>query len=114
MIVIFDSQTDESLARGGTFDITGTTLATDKQYWGFHASDGAVLNAILGVALKTAVTDLASITAAEVDLSAMILTGASDPLMGNVLYRVDGYVITNIDLTSGSLHCYKTNTQISA
>jgi len=114
MKILFDSQMDELLARGGTFDITGTDAVTNKQFWGFNASDGAVINVIKGVALKTNLTDLASITAAEVDLKAKFLTGASDPLFAGVIYRVDGYIITNIDLTSGSLHCYMTNTQISA
>lgn len=114
MKALFDSQMDELLARSGTFDITGTNAVTNKQFWGFNASDGAVLNAIKGIPLKTSVTTLAEITAAEVDLTGYFLTGASDPLFAGVIYRVDGYIITNIDLISGSLHCYKTNTQISA
>jgi hypothetical protein len=114
MIAKFDDQMDELLARGGTFDITGTDAVTNKQFWGFNAADGAVLNAIKGIPVKTAVTTLAGITAAEVDITAKFLTAGTDPLFAGVIYRVDGYIITNIDLTSGSLHCYMTNLQISA
>jgi hypothetical protein len=110
----YDSQTDELLARGGSFDITGTDAVINKQFWGFNASDGAVLNAIKGVAVKTTVTNLASIRTAEVDVSALLLTTVSDPLFAGTIYRVDGYIITSIDLTSGSLHCFKTKPQISA
>lgn len=109
-----DSQTDELLARGGSFDITGTTQVTNKQYWGFNASDGAILNAIKGVAVGTSVANLAAITAAEIDLSALLLTTASDPLFSGTIYRVKGYLITYLDLTSGSLHCFKTKNQISS
>jgi hypothetical protein len=113
MIFKYDSQLDELLARGGSFDITGTNAVTTKQFWGFNASDGAVLNAVKGVPLNTSCSTLAQITAAEVDISAVLLTGATDPLFAGVIYRADGYIITNIDLTSGSLHCYKMKTQIS-
>jgi hypothetical protein len=111
---LYDSQMDELLARGGTFDITGTDAVTNKQFWGFNASDGAVLNVIKGIPLKSTASTLATITADEVDLKGKFITGASDPLFGGVIYRVDGYIITNIDLTSGSLHCYLTKDQISA
>ena len=111
---LYDAQLDELLARGGTFDITGTTAVTNKQYWGFVASDGAVLNTIKGIPLKQAVTTLAEITAAEVDISSHFLTTVSDPLIGGTVYRVDGYIITYVKLTSGTLHCFKTNTQISS
>jgi len=114
MKLMFDDHVDEMLARGGSFDITGVNAVTNKQFMGFHASSGAVIDTIKGVALKTSVTTLAGITAAEVDLKGFFLTGASDPLFADVIYRVDGYIITNIKLTSGSLHCYKTLTQISA
>jgi hypothetical protein len=114
MILKYDSQLDEALARGGSFDITGTDAVIDKQFWGFNASDGAVINAIKGVALGTDVGDLAAIRTAEVDISAGLLTTVSDPLFAGVIYRSDGYIITSIDLTSGSLHLYKTKTQISA
>jgi len=114
MIFNYDSQMDELLARGGSFDITGTTAVTNKQFWGFNASDGAVINAILGVPLKTSAATLTAIRAAEVDISALILTGASDPLFAGCIYRADGYIITSIDLTSGSLHCYKTKEQVTA
>jgi hypothetical protein len=87
---------------------------TSKQFWGFNASDGAVIDTIKGIPLKSTAATLASITAAEIDLSAKVLTGATDPLFAGVIYRVDGYIITNLKLTSGSLHGYKTNTQISA
>jgi hypothetical protein len=110
----FDVIMDELLARGGSYDITGTDAVTNKQFWGFNASDGAVINAIKGVALKTTLTDLASITAAEVDIKAIITNDLTQGLIGGVLYRADGYIITNIDLTSGTLHCYKTKDQISA
>jgi hypothetical protein len=114
MKVLFDNQIDELLALGGTFDITGTGSVTNKQFWGFNASDGAVLNILKGIPLKTAITNLASITAAEVDLTGMILTNGGDPLFGGLIYRVDGYIITNVKLTSGSLHLYKTNNQITS
>jgi len=114
MKAAFDTQADEIMARGGTFDITGTTAVTNKQYWGFYASDGAVINTIKGVPLKTTLTDLASITAAEVDISGVLLTTVSDPLIGGTLYRADGYIITNVKLTSGTLHCFKTVNQISS
>jgi hypothetical protein len=111
---LFDDQMDELLARGGSFDITGTTIVENKQFWGFNASDGAVLAAVKGIPLKTVTADLAAIRTAEVDISTMFLTTVSDPLFAGVIYRVDGYIITSIDLTSGSLHCYKTMVQISA
>ena len=113
-ILKYDSQMDELLARGGSFDLTGTTVLTTKQFWGFNASDGAVLNAIKGVAVETNVANLAAITAAEVDISGILLTAGTDPLFAGVIYRADGYIITNIDLTSGSLHCFKTKAQISS
>jgi hypothetical protein len=114
MTIVFDKQLDELLARGGSFDITGTDAVVNKQFWGFNASDGAVVAAIKGLPLKTVVTTLAGIRAAEVDISTLFLTTVSDPLFAGVIYRVDGYVITSVDLTSGSLHAYKTNTQITA
>lgn len=115
MITQFDEQIDELLARGGSFDITGTTAVENKQIWGFNASDGAVINAIKGVALKTALTDLASIRAAEVDISGIITNDISQGLFAGVIYRARGYIITSIDLTSGSLHAYLTNqTQITS
>jgi hypothetical protein len=114
MNLTFDEQLDELLARGGSYDITGTDAVTAKQFWGFNASDGAVINVIKGVALKTSVTTLADITAAEVDISAIITNDITQGLFAGTIYRADGYIITNIDLTSGSLHCYKMNTQISA
>lgn len=113
-ILHFDSQTDESLARGGSYDITGTDAVITKQFWGFNASDGAVINAIKGVAVKTSVGTLAAIRAAEVDISALITNDLSQGLLSSVLYRADGYIITSIDMTSGSLHAYQTIDQISA
>lgn len=114
MNVAFDKQMDELLARGGSYDITGTDAVIDKQFWGFNASDGAVINAIKGVAVGTAVTDLASIRTEEVDISAEITNDLSQGLLAGTPYRADGYIITSIDLTSGSLHCFKTKAQISA
>ncbi len=108
-----DSHMDEMLAKGGTFDITGTDAVTNKQFWGFNASDGAVINVIKGVAVGTIVANLAAITAAEVDISAVIVTSKAAGLFSGVIYTADGYIITNIDLTSGSLHCYKTKAQVS-
>lgn len=113
-ILKYDSQSDELLVRGGSFDITGTDAVINKQFWGFNASSGAVLNVLKGVAINTSVANLAAIRAAEIDLTGLLLTGATDPLFAGVIYRVDGYIITNVDLTSGSLHCYKTKAQISA
>ena len=114
MNLLFDEQMDELLARGGSYDITGTDAVIDKQFWGFNASDGAVINAIKGVALKTSVTTLAGIRAAEVDISSLITNDLTQGLFAGVIYRADGYIITSIDLTSGSLHCFKTKAQISA
>ncbi len=113
MIANYDSQTDEIVARGGTFDITGTTAVTNKQFFGFDASDGAVLSVLKGIPVKTSVATFVAITAAEVDLGAFLLTSLTDPLLAK-FYRVDGYIITNIKLTSGTLHCYKIKTQISS
>lgn len=114
MIHKYDDQLQELLARGGTFDITGTNAVTNKQFWGFNASDGAVLNVLKGIPVNSNVTTLAGITAIEVDLLPILLTTGTDPLFAGVIYRVDGYIITNIDLTSGSLHCFKTKNQITA
>lgn len=114
MIYNYDSHVDELLVRGGTFDITGTNAVTNKQFWGFEASAGTVLAAIKGIPLKGSYTTLTEITAAEVDLASFFLTTLTDPLFGSTSYRVDGYIITNIDLTSGSLHCYKTKEQVTA
>ena len=113
MITKYDSEVEESLARGGTYEINGTNAVTSKQFWGFSASDGAVIDTIKGVALKTAVTTLATITAAEVDISAIVTNDLSKGLLSGVLYRADGYVITYVKLTSGSLHCYKLINQIT-
>lgn len=113
MKVDYNSQIDELVARGGTFDITGTNAVTNKQFYGFDASDGAVLSVLKGIPIGTSVTTLAGITTAEVDLASFLLTALTDPLLAK-FYRVDGYIITNIKLTSGTLHCYKTKTQISA
>ena len=114
LILKFEPYEDEALARGGSFDITGTTAVVNKQFWGFNASDGAVLEAIKGVAVETKVASLAAIRAAEVDISGIFLTTVTDPLFAGVLYRADAYIITSIKLTSGSLHCYKRVNQISA
>lgn len=114
MIVQYDSDFSELLAVGGSFDITGVGAVTNKQYWGFNASEGAVLAVIKGIPLKAVITTLATITAQEVDLAAFFLTALTDPLTAIGIYRVDGYIITNIQMASGSLHCYKKETQISA
>ena len=105
---------DELLARGGSFDITGTVAVTNKQFWGFNASDGTVFDTIKGIPLKSAASTLGEITAAEIDISGILLTAVSDPLFAGTIYRADGYIITNVKLTSGSLHAFKTKTQISA
>jgi len=112
MILKYNNETEELLARGGTFDITGTNAVTNKQFYGFDADAGTVLSAIKGVAIGTAITTLAAITSAEVDISALLLTTVTDPLLAK-FYRVDGYIITYIKLTSGTLHCYKTKAQIT-
>ena len=114
MILLFDKQIDELLGRGGSYDITGTDAVVNKQFWGFNASDGAVINAIKGVALKTSITTLAEIRAAEVDISAVLTNDISQGLLAGLIYRADGYIITSIDLTSGSIHAYKTNVQIES
>jgi len=114
MIFKYDSQVDESLARGGSYEITGTAAVESKQAWGFQSSDGAVVAAIKGVAIGTNCATLAEIRTAEVDISAIITNDLTVGLLPGVLYRADGYIITSIDLTSGSLHCYLMKTQISA
>ncbi|TSA56917.1 hypothetical protein D4R42_02660 [bacterium] len=113
MYAHFDDTTDEIVAKGGTFDITGTDAVTNKQYWGFDADADTVLAVIKGIPLKTAVTTLADITSAEVNLASYFLTTLTDPLLAQ-FYRVDGYIITNIQLTSGTLHCYKVKEQITS
>lgn len=113
MILNFDSEVEEMTARGGSFDLTGTAALTSKQFWGFEASSGAVLNTLKGVKIGTAVTTLAAITSAEIDVTGLLLTGATDALFGSTVYRVDGYIITNVKLTSGSLHLYKIMQQIN-
>jgi len=115
MILKREGYYDEQNARGGTFDITGTAAVTDKQIWGFNASEGAVLEVIKGVKVGTTnVSTLTEIRALKEDISAILLTTLIDPLFGGVIYCVDGYIITSIKLTSGSLHCYKQPTQITA
>jgi hypothetical protein len=114
MILKREGYYDEQNARGGTFDITGTSAVTDKQIWGFNASEGAVFEVIKGVAIGTNVSTLTEIRAAEVDVPLIFLTALTDELFGSVIYTVDGYIITSIKLTSGSLHCYKQPTQITA
>jgi hypothetical protein len=110
---LYDIQMDELLARDGTFDITGTGAVTNKQYWGFNATDGTVIASIKGIPLKTVVTTLAQIRTAEEDISALVVTSLAAGLLGGLIYRVRGYVITSIQLTSGSLHTYLQETQIS-
>lgn len=114
MIIKHDGTLEEQQARGGSFDITGTAAVIDKQFWGFNASDGAVLEAIKGVAVGSSLSTLAAIRTVEVDISGVFLTAVTDPLFANSLYVVDGYIITSIKLTSGSLHPYKTIRQITA
>ena len=103
---LFDRQIDELLARGGSFDITGTTALTTKKFFAFEAEEGTVLEVIKGIPLKSAAESAAEITAAEVALESFFLTALTDPLFGGALYRVPGYIITNIKLTSGSIHGY--------
>jgi len=109
---LFDSNLDELLARGGSFDITGTDAVTGKQFWGFNASDGAVLETIKGIPLKSAAATLAEITAAEVNIT-VLLTTVTDPLLGGTIYRAKGYIITNVKLTSGTFHGFLMKNQIS-
>jgi hypothetical protein len=102
----------------GTFDITGTTAVTTKNFFGFTASDGAVIDTIKGIPESSTAATYATRTAAEVDLKGFFLTGASDPLLNDV-YTIVGatgvrYIITNIKLTSGTLHCFKTRFQPTA
>ena len=107
---LYDEQMDEILARHGTFDITGTSAVSNKNFWGFTPEAGTVLAAIKGIPLKSTATTAAEITAAEVALESFFLTTLTDPLLAQ-LYRVPGYIITHIQLTSGTLHCYKTEEQ---
>jgi len=108
----YDSQIDELVARGGSFDITGIAAVLNMQAWGFNASDGAVLAVIKGIPINNTASTLAQIRAAEVDLASYFLTALTDPLFAGTIYRVDGYIITKFQLTSGSLHLFKTKTQI--
>lgn len=110
MTNLYDDQIDELLGRGGTFDITGTTAVTDKKFMGFRADAGAVLEAIKGIPLKSAAASAAQITAAEVALEDYFLTALTDPLLAD-FYRVRGYIITYIKLTSGTLHCFEMKDQ---
>ena len=114
MIHAYDTPINELLARSGSFDLTGTSAMITKQFWGFNASDGAVLDTIKGIPLKSTVSTYALITASEVDLSALVVTLKATGLIGGVIYRVPGYIITNLKLTSGSLHCYLQPKQIIA
>lgn len=112
-ILKYDNEMDELLARGGTFDLTGTDAVIDKQFFGFNATEGTVIAAIKGIPIRTSVANLAAIRAAEIDISGLIVTLLATGLCSG-FHRADGYIITSIDLTSGSLHCYKTITQVSA
>lgn len=114
MAIFLDSPIDEGLARGGTFDITGVGAVTNKQFYAFTPGDTTVLDTLKGVPNGSKLTTLAGITAVEVDLKGMILTGAGDTLLSGELYRVDGHIITNVKLTSGSFHGYKLQTQITS
>ena len=114
MNLLFDEQLDELLARGGSYDITGVVAHVSGQYWGFNASDGAIIADIKGVALKTSVATLAEIRAAEVDISTVITNDISQGLFAGTIYRADGYIITSVTLTSGSLHAYRINNQITS
>jgi len=107
---LYGDHTDELLARWGTFDITGTAAVSNMNFFAFTPSDGAVLEAIKGIPLKSAASTTAEITAAEVALESYFLTGLTDPLL-NELYRVPGYIITHIKLTSGNVHAYLTKDQ---
>jgi hypothetical protein len=113
MIFKFDSNSDEDLARGGTFDITGTGAVIDKQFFGFIPSEGAVLAVIKGVPVRSSLSTLTAIRAAEVDLASFFLTALTDPLTAD-FYRVDGYIITNVQFTSGTGHFFKTLNQVTA
>jgi hypothetical protein len=116
MILKFDSSQDELLARGGSFDLSGIVAEVGQQFWGFNASDGAKITAIKGVAVRTSVTNLASIRSAEVDISAILVKSLTMGLGAGWIYRADGYIITSITLADATsqLHCYKTLAQISA
>jgi len=102
---LYGEKLDELLARSGTFDITGTAAVSNKNFFAFTPSDGAVLEAIKGIPLKSAASTTTEITSAEVDLATYFLTTLTDPLV-NELYRVPGYIITHIKLTSGTIHGY--------
>jgi hypothetical protein len=114
MLFKYDSPEEESLAKGGTFDITGTGAVIDKQFATFTPSDGAVLAVIKGVSATENITlfTLAEIRAVEVDLASLFLTALTDALTGD-LYRVKGYIITNIQLTSGTIHANRTINQVT-
>lgn len=115
MIFKYDSPEEEAIAKGGTFDITGTGAVIDKQFSTFTPSDGAVLAVIKGVPATENIilNTLSEIRDAEVDVTTVFLTALTDALTAD-LYRVDGYIITYIQLTSGTIHAYKTINQVSA
>ncbi len=111
---LYDDQLDELLARGGTYDLNDTNALTTKQAWGFNATDGAVIATIKGIPLKSTASTYAQITAAEVDLSALVAKAIASGVFASVIYRVPGYIITNLQMTSGSLHLYLMKNQIVA
>jgi hypothetical protein len=114
MLFKYDSPEEESLAKGGTFDITGTGAVIDKQFATFTPSAGAVLAVIKGVPATQNIilNTLAEIRAVEVDLASFFLTALTDALTED-LYRVGGYIITYIQLASGTIHGYKTISQVT-
>jgi len=100
----YDGLEEESMAKGGTYDIQGVVEVDSKKIWGFNAGDTTVVAAIGGVAIGDN-------TETEVDLLSKLTNDATKALFTNVLYRIPGYIMTTVTLTSGSLHCYLTVAQ---
>lgn len=100
----FDEISEEALARGGTFDITGTAEVTDKKFWGFYAGENTIVASMSGIPVNNAVET-------EVSVLALLTNNAALPLFTAVPYRIPGYIITKVALTSGSLHTFLTNKQ---
>lgn len=111
---VYDSNFEELLAKGGTYDINTTDAVTDKQFWGANITDDAVFTTIKGIPIGTIADTLAEITSAEVDLKAILEKDATVTGFAGSIYRANGHIITNVQLSAGKFHGYLMKTQISA
>jgi len=103
-MINYDEAQEEAVAKGGTYDIQGTGAIATKKIWGFIAGDTTVIEAISGVPIGTE-------SPTAVSVLSMISNDATKALFTGQIYRVPGYVITSVKLTSGSLHCFLTGDQ---